>query len=69
MNAGKLSVRVNPGNLNHHLWNNNGTWWCHFTRHLPNYSKERVRRSLGTACLEEARQIRDFLFAAQSGRA
>jgi len=23
------SIRVLPDNLDHHLWNNNGTFWCH----------------------------------------
>ena len=46
---------------NHHLWNNNGTWWCHLTVHLRDHTKERVRRSTGTRHIEEARQIRDFL--------
>ena len=31
MNQSKLSVRVNRKNPNHHLWNNNGTWWFHCT--------------------------------------
>jgi len=59
----KFVVRCRPGNANHHLWNNNGTWWCHFTLHLPDFTKRRLRRSLGTACLEEAKQTRDFLLA------
>lgn len=51
------------GNLNpdHHIWNNNGTWWCHFTVHHPDYTKERVRVSLGTKDREEARRRRDFI--------
>ncbi|MCB2156973.1 hypothetical protein KQI84_19010 [bacterium] len=48
--------RANP---NHHLWNNNGTWWFHCTVHLPNYTKERIRRSLNTDDLEVAKQRRD----------
>ncbi len=48
MTESKLSVRVNPANLNHHLWNNNGTWFIHCTRHEPNFTKLRVRESLGT---------------------
>jgi len=58
-----VSARRPSGNANHHLWNNHGTWWCHFTLHLPDFTKRRLRRSLGTACLDEARQIRDFLLA------
>ena len=49
---------VNP---DHNLWNNHGTWWCHFTVHHPNYTKERVSVSLGTKDLAEARRQRDFI--------
>ncbi len=59
----RLSVRVAADHPNHHLWNNRGKWWCHFTVHGADFTKRRIRRSLGTRCLEEARQIRDFLFA------
>ena len=59
----KVSARRSDGNANHHLWNNHGTWWCHFTLHLPDATKHRLRRSLGTACLDEAQLIRDFLLA------
>lgn len=58
-----LSIRIAARHPDHHLWNNRGTWWCHFTLHRPDFTKHRVRRSLGTRHLEEARQIRDFLFA------
>ncbi len=57
----RLSVRVNAENPNHHLWNNRGTWWCHFTLHKPNYTTERIRLSLKTRSLEEARRKRDRL--------
>jgi len=59
----RVSARCPIGNANHHLWNNHGTWWCHFTLHQPDLTKRRLRRSLGTPCLAEARQIRDFLLA------
>ena len=55
------SIRVHPGNPNHHLWNNNGTWWLHYTIHRPDYTKARVRHSLGTGLLREARCLRDRL--------
>ncbi len=58
-----LSLRITDHHPDHHLWNNHGTWWCHFTVHRPDFTKVRVRRSLGTRQREEARQIRDFLFA------
>ena len=50
-------------NENHHLWNNNGTYWCHFTVHPPDYTKRRVRVSLHTSDLAEARRRRDALLA------
>jgi hypothetical protein len=45
----------------HHLWRNGRLWWIAFTVHLPNWQKERVRLSLGTADLAEARRRRDDL--------
>lgn len=59
----KLSVRCLPGNPDHHLWNNNGTFWCHFTVHLPDFTKQRLRLSLGTADVLHARRLRDALLA------
>lgn len=50
--------RPNP---DHNIWNNNGTWWAHFTVHLPDRTKERVRVSLGTKDIAEARRQRDFI--------
>jgi hypothetical protein len=47
----------------HHLWRNGRRWWVAFTVHLPGWRKERVRRSLGTTDLGEARRRRDALFA------
>jgi len=40
------SIRVLTDNPDHHLWNNNGTFWCHYTLHFPDYTKRRVRQSL-----------------------
>jgi hypothetical protein len=45
----------------HHLWRNGRLWWIAFTIHLPGWQKERVRTSLGTADLIEARRRRDDL--------
>ena len=59
MNSTILAIRVLPDNPDHHLWNNNGTWWCHYTVHRPDYTKERVRVSLGTRCQDVARRLRD----------
>ena len=55
------SIRVLPDNPDHHLWNNHGTWWCHYTVHLADYTKRRVRLSLGTPSVEQARKLRDQL--------
>ena len=60
----QLAVRVDDANPNHHLWNNRGTWWCHFTLHKPDYTAERVRVSLKTRDLLLARSRRDSLLAA-----
>ena len=57
--AGDLSLRVAGANPNHHLWNNNGTWFLHCTLHRPDFTKERVRTSLRTRCVHEARRRRD----------
>lgn len=57
----QLSLRTPADNPNHHLWNNHGTWWCHFTLHLSNGTSCRVRRSLRTDCPTKARTRRDSL--------
>ena len=63
MSNATLSVRVNRGNPDHHLWNNHGTWWLHYTLHLPDFTTRRIRKSLGTHDLDQARERRDDLFA------
>ncbi|MGC1480239.1 MAG: hypothetical protein WA771_07025 [Chthoniobacterales bacterium] len=64
----QLAIRVSETNADHHLWNNHGTWWCHYTEHLPDYTKRRVRRNLHTRDRTSARQLRDtvLLEAAQN---
>ena len=57
------SLRIDPDNSDHHLYRNNGTWWIHYTRHLPDYTVQRVRRSLRTRDRSEARMRRDQLLA------
>jgi hypothetical protein len=59
----QISIRLNPANPDHHLWNNHGTWFLHYTLHKPDFTKQRVRASLGTADLREARQRRDECLA------
>jgi hypothetical protein len=58
-----LRIRVRDENRNHHLWNNHGTWFLHYTVHPTPFTKERVRRSLGTPLLAVARERRDAFFA------
>jgi hypothetical protein len=55
-------IRVRAENPNHHLWNNHGTWFLHYTVHPTPFTKERVRRSLGTKDLQVARERRDAFF-------
>jgi hypothetical protein len=57
------SVRVDADNPNHHLWDNHGTWFLHYTVHPTPFTKERVRRSLGTKDVRVARERRDNFFA------
>ena len=60
------STVLNP---NHHLWRNGRLWWVAFTVVYDGWRQERVRRSLGTDDLDEARGRRDDLlhqYAAQS---
>jgi len=62
MTTAQLAVRVDTDNPDHHLWNNNGTWWLHCTIHLPDFTSHRIRRSLGTRDLTKARTRRDRVF-------
>jgi len=49
-------------NPNHHIWCNNGTYFVHVTVRVSARKTVRVRRSLGTKELAEARRRRDRLF-------
>jgi hypothetical protein len=61
---GKISIRtLDKSNENHHLWNNNGIWNLNYTVHPTPMTKQRVRISLGTTSVEEAREMRDRFFA------
>lgn len=57
----QLSLRFPGANPNHHLWNNHGTWWCHFTEHRADFTKQRVRINLRTEDVSVARACRDRL--------
>ena len=61
--ADHSGIRIAADNPNHHLWNNHGTWFLHYTVHPTPFTKERIRRSLGTKDLDMARSRRDAFFA------
>jgi hypothetical protein len=65
----QLSLRTNLENPNHHLWNNNGTWFIHYVVHPTPITKERIRKSLGTKSLDEARAKRDAILTCKGGAA
>ena len=52
------AIRIDESNLNHHLWNNNGTWWIHYTIYPTPVTAERICRSLKQEILS-ARHLRD----------
>ena len=61
-------IRIAADNPNHHLWNNHGTWFLHYTVHPTPFTKERIRRSLGTKDLDLARSRRDAFFSHVVGK-
>lgn len=61
-------IRITADNPNHHLWNNHGTWFLHYTVHPTPFTKERIRRSLGTKDLNIARARRDVFFSHLTGK-
>jgi hypothetical protein len=68
-NTAELSgIRIAADNPNHHLWNNHGTWFLHYTVHPTQFTKERIRRSLGTKNLAVARTRRDVFFSHIEGK-
>ncbi len=58
-----LSRRQKTSGPDHHLWNNNGTWWLHITRHFPDGTAKRERVNLKTSDIQVARNTRDRLFS------
>ena len=62
-------IRVRAENQNHHLWNNHGTWFLHYTIHPTPFTKERIRRSLGTKDVQVARERSDSFFAGLAAEA
>jgi hypothetical protein len=58
-----LALRIDESNPNHHLWNNNGTWWIHFTVYPSPVTAERRRKSLKTKNRQLARKRRDQILS------
>lgn len=56
-------LQARAENPNHHLWNNHGIWFLHYTAYPTEFTKERIRRSLGTKDVNLARERRDLFFA------
>ena len=54
-----LAIRINPYNPTHHLFNNHGTWWCHFSVVENNFIQWRVRVNLQPDNLLQAQAKRD----------
>ncbi|MEO5823481.1 MAG: hypothetical protein ABIT71_23500 [Vicinamibacteraceae bacterium] len=55
--------RASETNPNHHLWKNGRLWWLAVTLLHDGWRQERVRQSLGTDDLLEARRRRDLVLA------
>lgn len=56
-----LKMRAVEKNPNHHIWNNNGTWYCKFVLILANGERSTISNSLDTKDVELARHKRDVL--------
>ncbi len=54
-------MNTHSPNPDHNIWNNNGTYWCHYTVHGSDNTANRVRVSLETKDIAEARRRRDVL--------
>jgi hypothetical protein len=62
-------ARLKPGldvsaiDPDHHLWLNGRRWWCSFSVVVHGWQQRRVRVSLSTAQIAQARRRRDGLLA------
>ena len=61
MSNWSLSVRVRKNNPDHNLFNNHGTWWCHFWAIADGIRQQRFRVNLHTSSRTEARAQRNNL--------
>ena len=59
----ELAIRIDPENSDHHIYNNNGTFWIHYTVYPTPNTAERVRKSLKTKDIKVARMRRNEIFA------
>jgi hypothetical protein len=62
-----VTAHLDDVNPDHHLWRNGRFWWVAFTLIHDGWRQERVRRSLKTADVSEARRRRDAIFAKYAG--
>lgn len=53
----------------HHIWNNNGTWWCHLSLARKRGPAKRIRFSLHTSKRREAQRRRDQIMSASETKA
>ena len=59
----QLAVRIKSNRPDHHIYPNNGRiYWVHYSLHKAGNTKGRVRESLRTSDIVEARKRRDMLF-------
>lgn len=63
----RLASKTRPEKPNHHLFRNNGIWWCQITIHRGPFS-ERLRFSLRTNDVVQARERRNRIFSSISTR-
>ena len=58
------SLRISEANPNHHLWKQQRKrGFLHYTVYPTPFTKERIRRSLGTKDVKLARERRDNFFS------
>jgi hypothetical protein len=57
------SSRAFASNQNHHLWRNGRLWWIAFTLIHDGWRQERIRQSLSTDNVLEARRRRDAILS------
>ena len=57
-----VSIRINKKKRNHHLWKNKDIWYMYYTLLCESGNTSRVRTSLGTRYVKEARIKRDLIF-------